>query len=417
MSPKPHIVIVGGGFAGLAAALRLEQDASRANINITLIDQNCYHCYHALLYEVATAPIDIPLERIPDLERGVCIRLKSLGNIILRRAIQVVQQRVERVDRQQQKVVLADGTSIHYDRLILALGSVSADFGIPGVYENGKTLKDLPDALRLHHDIADALQRAESGEKQRIVIGGGGVSGVELAGELAHYIRRLQKQKSLGAHMVSVHLIEAAPTLLPGMFPPLQAAAIKRLESLGVHLHLGQPLASVSSTEARLADQSIHPFSIFIWCGGLQGHPLMKTLGAPVNRKAQIEVDAVLRLPQDPKVFVLGDSASVMNVRTHLPLPQTAPVAIAEGLFAAEYILAEQAGQALPKQFQTKTFRIVFPVGGRWALTTDGRDLYSGWLAWTVRKYVDWRYYRSILSFREACQVFFRGGSVYLEND
>lgn len=412
---RKSVVILGGGFAGLAAALELEKRRGGDDFNVTLIDKNCYHLYHALLYEIATASIDITERDLMALHSGVCIRIKALQNIFLKKRINVMQDAVTAIDVPANTVWLEQGGQVMYDALIVAVGSQTNDFHIPGLLANSISLKELPDALAIHLKIDTLMRSAGKRGAVKIVIGGAGVSGVEVAGELRHYVRRLGRERKLDPQRFEVHLIEAGPTILPGMSPWTQREAMKRLQSLGVTIHVGQPITAVNEKVITLKDSTTHGYNLFVWSGGIQGHALLGTMGLPLVGKRQIGVTNELSVPGHDNIYVVGDNMFFLDATTKRPVPQVAPAAIAQGRIAANNIIARWRKNK-PRSYQPVQTGYVFPIGGRWAISTIGIQA-TGLLGWLMRKFVDLRYFLSIVSVRNAFSIWYRGGRAYLRND
>lgn len=415
---RKHIVIIGGGFAGLAAALQLEQlRQADDEYNVTLIDRNCYHLYHALLYKVATAAMDITEADLEFLQSGVCVRLKALHHILLKKNVNVIQNSVTGIDLNTQDITLADQTTVMFDYAVLALGSETNYFGIPGLAEHSLSLKDLPDALNIHLKLDRLFEQVMKEQRPvTVVVGGGGVSGVEMAGEIRHYALRLCRQHQIDPSLVKVEILEAGPGLLAGLDPWVQTTAKKRLDSLGVMMHFGSPITEVTGTMVVVKDGTTHPFDLMIWCGGIQAHHLLRQMGAAAaGNKSQLVVNDSLQLPNHAQTYAVGDGMYLLDPATQRPLPQIAPLAIAEGQRAARNIYRQLHHQP-PRPYVPEHPGFVIPIGGRWAISTLGPKV-SGRLAWVVRKYVDLQYFLSILNRSDAWKVFLRGGQVYLKND
>lgn len=414
---RKHIVILGGGFAGLAAAQELERRRqSNDDYNVTLIDKNCFHTYHALLYEVATAAMDIKEDQLEALEQGVCIRIKALNNILLRHKINVIQGSVTNIDLKAQRVDLENDSPVMYDELIIALGSEGNDFGIPGLAANSVTLKELPDALSIHLKIDQLLHRVVR-DKQAvtILIGGGGVSGVEVAGELRHYAQTLARRHGFPPHLIRVEIVEAGPKVLMGLDPWVQQTAANRLRQLGVGFHLGQPIVSVDPHYVQLKDGQRLDYNLLVWCGGIQAHHLLRQLGVQTAGKSQICVTPQLFIPGFPNTYVVGDAIFMLDPTTNRPVPQIAPLAVEQGRLAARNVWAHVTSHQL-HSYVPVHHGYVIPVGGPWAISTYGGQRLKGWPAWLVRKWVDLQYFSSLLRPLDAWKVFTMGGNVYLKN-
>lgn len=413
---RQHIVIIGSGFAGLAAALELERLRRSDNrYNVTLIDRNCYHLYHALLYEVATAAMDIRPADLAALQSGVCIRVKALAHILLKKQINAVQGTVSAIDLDRRRIELQDDSPILYDRLIIALGSEMNYFDIPGLAEHSLSLKDLPDALAIHLRLDRLLHTVLHDRRPvRVVIGGGGVSGVEVAGELKHYANYLSRRHGFDRRLINVNLLEAGPQILGGLGAWAQRQATRRLERLGVTMKLGQPIVKVDERVVHLRDGTRHEHDLLIWCGGIQAHQLLRRLPIERQGKSQAVVDEYLRLPGRPDVAVVGDGAYVVDQSTKRPCPQVAPIAVAEGRLVADNLYRSFRRQPL-RRFRPVHAGFVIPIGGLWAISTIGVRA-SGWFGWLMRKREDLNYFLSILTWPDALRVFFQGGKVYLKN-
>lgn len=416
---RKHIVIVGAGFGGLAAALELEafRKSTGLQYNVTLIDKNCYHTYHALLYEVATAGEILSEADLEAIQSGVCVRLKALGNIVLKKHINLVQAEVSNIDLPGRRIDFTGQPSLNYDQLILALGSESHDFGIPGLAEHSLVVKEIPDVLRIHQKLQALLGQCERvTEPIRIVICGAGISGVETAGELQHHILRRCRDHQHGRERIQVTLLEAGPTILPGFAAWAQTATRRRLDSLGVQIKTGQRITQVEAKRATLQDGTSVLADVFIWAGGIKAHRLVTNLGIELSGKQQVQVNEFLQLPKHPEVSVVGDAVFFVDSTTERPVPQTAPLAVAQGRLVAANIVRQLDQQSLTA-YRPKHTGYVFPVGGRWAVSSMWGIHLTGWLGWLVRKLEDLKYFMSILRLSDAWKVFWQGGRVYLKND
>ncbi len=416
---RKHIVIVGAGFGGLAAALELEafRKSTGLQYNVTLIDKNCYHTYHALLYEVATATATLTDADLEAIEGGVCVRLKALGNIVLKKRINLVQASVTKIDLASRRIDFTDQPSMNYDFMVLALGSQTHDFGIPGLSQYSLGLKELPDALRIHQRLHRLLSQCERVTGPiRIVIGGAGISGVETAGELQHYILQRCRGHRHGADRIVVTVLEAGPAILPGFAAWAQTATLRRLQTIGVQVKTGQRITRVDAKQVHLQDGTTIPADVFIWAGGIKAHQLIGQLGIETSGKQQLPVNAGLQIPTHPEVYAVGDAAYIIDPSTQRPVPQIAPLAVAQGRVAAANIVRQLERRPLTN-YRPQHLGYVFPVGGRWAVSSMWGLHLTGWLGWCVRKLEDLKYFMSILRFHDAWRVFWQGGRVYLKND
>lgn len=332
-----HLVVVGGGFAGLWATRALDDP----NIRITLIDRQNHHLFQPLLYQVATAglsapDIAAPLRHILREQRNVEVLLGDVTDIAPGR----------------REVVLADGNTLGYDMLLLATGATHAYFGNDQWAEHAPGLKTLYDALVLRRKLLLAFERAEAESDPAaraawlsFAVVGGGPTGVELAGTLAEIARHTLKNefRHIDPQQARVRLVEAGPRVLPSFPEDLTYKARKQLERLGVEVHTGTPVTHIDALGYQLGETFV-PARTVVWAAGVAASPLARTLGVPLDRAGRVLVEADLSVPGHPEIFVGGDLASVQQGGR--AVPGVAPAAKQMGKHIAKAIRARQRGQA-----------------------------------------------------------------------
>lgn len=339
MSQK-HVLILGGGFAGLECAKRMKDD----NLRVTLVDRWNHHLFQPLLYQVASgalamAEIAQPLRSILAEQKNVTTIMDDVVNIDL--AARQVQLKERRLD---------------YDFLVIALGAKTSFFGHHDWAQYTVGLKSLDDAMCIRRRVLLAFERAESSvdpaatEKLlTMVVVGGGPTGVEMAGSLAELSRRVLKEdfRHIDPTLAKVHLIEAGPKLLP-MFPGnLPEYTRERLETMGVTVHLNCPVKEVGEGYVIAGEQRIES-GIIIWGAGVEGSEVARTLaGIPLDRGGRIEVLPDLSLPGYPEVFAAGDIVSLTD-KHGVKVPGVSPAAIQMGGFIAHSIQNEPVGGGRP---------------------------------------------------------------------
>ncbi len=372
IAATPHIVIVGGGFAGLWAARAL----AHAPVAITLVDRANHHLFQPLLYQVATAglsapDIAAPLRHILRDQRNVEVRLGE----------------VARVEPDARRVVLADGDIIAYDHLLLASGATHAYFGHDDWAAHAPGLKTLDDALAIRRRLLLAFERAEAEPDPvaraawlSFAVIGGGPTGVELAGTLAeiagrtlrHEFRRIDPAKA------KVRLIEAGPRVLSAYPESLSAKARGQLERLGVEVVVGTPVSDITADGYRLGESFV-PARTVVWAAGVAASSLGTSLGVPLDRAGRVAVAPDLSVPGHPEIFVAGDLATV--TQDGRPVPGVAPAAKQMGAHVAKVIRARLAGRDAPA-FRYRDDGNLATIGRRAAIV-DLRGLhFSGFVAW-----------------------------------
>jgi NADH dehydrogenase len=329
---KPKVVILGGGFGGLAAARALYKSAE-----VTVVDRHNFQTFLPLLYQVSTAGLaaDHVAYPIRGALRKTDIKFR-MGSPIS-------------VDHKNNEVKLDSSEVLKFDHLIVALGSVSADFGIPGVNEHALGMKTVHEALTIRAEIMrrfEDLCRFEDDTKLSISVIGGGPTGVEMAGAIAELIRGpLKSDQAEAAANIQVSLIEAGPRLLPPFAPSLSERTKKDLEKLGVKVLLNAAVKAIEHRKIVLKDDSVLNSEITIWAAGVKGSDAMAQLSLPTNGN-RVAVEPTMQVKNYPNIWALGDIAGALG-KDGKPLPMVAPVAIQQGKFIAKQIARLLANKPL----------------------------------------------------------------------
>lgn len=312
-----RVVILGAGYAGVAVARRLGKALGVSGAaHITLVNAHPHHVFVTELHKVAAGTarpedVSIPVHRaVPE---GVHVEIDVVTDI----------------DPKKRLVMLESGRTLAYDRLVVALGSSPEFYNIPGLAEFSLGLSSLPTAVVINERIRDAVCMAEqAGRQAHVVIGGGGLTGVELAGELAHELMR--------GHRIT--LVELGPTLLPGQPERMAREAEHMLGQMGVTVRTGVGLKAVSSGRAVLTNDEIIAFDVLLWAGGVRGNWLVGRTFA-CDKRDRAYVDEYLRAVDYPDVYILGDAALAKVPGSGEPVPQTAQAALQQARVVAEHIV------------------------------------------------------------------------------
>ena len=376
-SGAARVVIVGGGFAGLACARRL----ARAPVRVTLVDRRNHHLFQPLLYQVATAALNPGDIAAPI--RGI-LRGQANADVVL--------GEVTAIDRERRKVVLADG-ELAWDFLVVATGANHAYFGHDEWARFAPGLKTVEDALEIRRRVLLAYERAEredDPERRRawltFVVVGGGATGVELAGALAEIGRHslVRDFRRIDSSQARIVLIEAAPRLLPPFVEMLAAKAKAQLERLGAEVRVATRVTSIDGDgvtlladgqETRLAAKTV------LWAAGVAASPLAKTLGVPLDRAGRVPVEPSLLVVGTRDLFVAGDLAALAV--DGKPVPGVAPAAIQMGRAVAANIERALRGEAL-LLFRYCDKGLLATIGRAAAVADFGRLKVSGALAWLL---------------------------------
>ncbi|WP_125611665.1 NAD(P)/FAD-dependent oxidoreductase [Specibacter cremeus] len=374
MEKSFQVIVVGGGFAGMAAVKEL----GRHGVRVLLIDQNNYHQFQPLLYQVATAQIGV--SDVTRTFRGMFHRYRSA---------KVLTARVTAVDVAAHTVTTADGDTFGAQILVLAAGAEANFFNTPGAEEHAYPLYSVTDAVRLGNDMIralDAAQRDDGGLK--IVVVGGGPTGVETAGAIAENFKYVIP-KYFSAELAaasSVHLVDMVPTVLNAFSDKSQAYTTSRLRKVGVQLKLGSGVTEVRPDSVTFADGTDLPAQIVVWAGGLKAGAVVAQSGLPQGRGGRIDVDTDLTVPGVPGVYVLGDAANMTDARG-AKLPQLGSCALQAGKWAGRNIMADlTGGTRQPFAYRDKGYMAMVGRGaavaeiGRKRIQMQGPPAFLAWL-------------------------------------
>jgi NADH dehydrogenase len=333
----PHVVIVGGGFAGVGCAHAL----SDAHVPVTLLDRNNYHQFQPLLYQVATAqlaPSDVatPLRTLFRNQPDVTVKEADVAS----------------VDTSTRTVTTTDGLTYTGDYLVLAMGSQPNFYRTPGAAEHSLPLYSLLDAERLRSRILEVFDAADRDPRLidqgalTFVIVGGGATGVEIAGALADFINHVlpEEYHDLAVHETRVHLVDHGNALLAPFSESAHEYAAKVLQRSGVRLRMGTAVEEITSSSVRLGDGSVISTRCVVWAGGLKAAALAAQAGLVQGRGGRLTVEPDLSVEDQPNVFVLGDVANLVGPDGTV-YPQLGSVALQQGQGAAKNILADIAGK------------------------------------------------------------------------
>lgn len=403
-SKVKQIVILGGGFAGLWAA---KEFAKKDGYQVTVIDRNNYHLFQPLLYQVASAGLEP--EQISYPLRGT---FRKMLNVEFRMA------EVTGLDLEK-KVLLSDVGPIHYDGLIIALGSVTSYFGVPGAEEFAFSLKSAEDAIDIRNHILSCFEYAQHEPDPAIreqlltfVIVGAGPTGVEYAGALSELVHTSLHRdfRELEKNDVKIMLIEGEAGPLNGYPVKLRLYAKERLEHLGIHGKYKQHVVQVEADKVTLKSGDVIPTRTVLWTAGIRGNKVAEKMGTPLGHANRIITTPELNLADHPEVFVAGDLALPMDGDNPLSGPTVAPNAIQQGKLAAENLMKFFKDRKL-KPFSYFDKGSLATIGRSSAVVYLGKLKITGFFAWVTWLIIHLLY---LIGFRNRLIVFINWGFEYL---
>jgi NADH dehydrogenase len=365
-STRPRVVILGAGFGGLGAAKELAKKA-----DVTVVDRHNFQTFLPLLYQVSTAGLaaDHVVHPVRGALRGTGIKFR-MGSPIS-------------VDHKNKTVKLDSSEVLEFDHLVVALGSATADFGVPGVTEHGLGMKSVNEAIAIRAEVMrrfEDLCRFEDETRLSIAVVGGGPTGVEMAGALAELKRGpLKNDMAHAASHMDIYLIEAGPRILPMFSEKLSARAESDLHKLGVFVRTNTAVREIQSRKIILKEGEPIPAEVTVWAAGVKGEPTAGLLNLPIVG-SRIDTDENLEVNHYPNIWAIGDINGSKNADGRF-YPMVAPVAMQQGKWVAQQILRKAAGQPL-KPFKYRDKGSMATIGRHKAVVQVGNFKMSGPLAW-----------------------------------
>lgn len=369
-SDKLKILVVGGGFGGIKTALELAKDE---RCSITLLSDHSHFRYYPALYHAATG----------GKLAGSRIRLSNfLGDA----QVTFVRATAKKIDGDKQQVITQDGQKFAYDKLVLALGSVTNYFGIKGLPEYSFGIKSPEEVEKFKQHIHG--QFIENGcPDLNYVIVGGGPTGIELAGALPSYLKEVMKKHKVKECKLSIKLVEVAPRLLPRSPKKISDAVYRRLKNLGVDIMLGSAVEGQTADMLMVSGKPLMSHTV-IWTAGVSNNPFFKENDFKLTDRGKVEVDDYLQADQD--IFVIGDNANTL-------FSGMAQTALYDGEFVAKNI-KRQMSAAMPEAYVPKKPITVIPVGPRWAAVEWGMHCFTGFTGWVLRALADFVAFNDLTS-------------------
>lgn len=366
---KPKVVILGAGFGGLTAARALDKFA-----HVTLIDRHNFQTFLPLLYQVSTAGLAADHVAYPI--RGALRKT----NVEFRMATP------KEIKSESNELVLSSGEIIHFDHLVLAMGSTTADFGIPGVNQFALGMKTVGEAMVIRSKVMrkyESMCIPGNSENFEIAIVGGGPTGVEMAGAFAELVRGpLHSDYADAAKRIKVKIIEAGPHLVPSFSTSLSDRTSDDLKKLGVTVLVNTAVKEVQADSIMTTNGEKIPADVTVWAAGVKGVDEMNLLNLPVT-KGRLEVLPTLQIAGYQNIWAIGDIAGVLD-ENNKPLPMIAPVAMQQGRFIAMQIKAINTSKLLEK-FKYKDKGSMATIGRHKAIVEVKGLKIAGpiaWLAW-----------------------------------
>jgi NADH dehydrogenase len=407
------IVIVGAGYGGIITALNLTKKFGQSgSVLITLIDRHDYQLFASNLYEVATA--DEEMTTMGQLRKSIALPFEE---IFKNTNIKIIKAEVTEVNSDR-KTVTAGIKKFEYDYLVLGIGSTSDYFNIEGAEKFSLPLKTLKDALNIRNQIEFALQRHRQDINKkniRIVVAGGGYTGLEFAAELPGLLDILSWKNQYPRKKIEVTVVEAQNALLPGFSGRMSADAYARLQDLKVRVLLSNPIFRVEEHFVELSTGEKMEYDVLVWTTGVKASAVRFTVPFNTDKKGRIITNQFLQSDKHENIFVLGDGACVINADGK-PAPPSAQDAIKQGEYLG-YALPLILQNKKPAPYRGKKHGYVVAMGGKWAIVNYGGFYFSGFWAYGFCQLVHFNYFRKVAGWWNAFKYIVFQLEMYSRND
>jgi NADH:quinone reductase (non-electrogenic) len=391
--PK-HIVVIGGGFAGIAAILKLRRHLDGIPVKITLIDKNTFHLFTPSLYEVATSE---------EPRKNVAIPFSK----IFFRGIEMVHTAVKTIDATTNTIIFNNKETLTYDYLIIAAGSQPAYMGIPGLEKYSTGFKTIQDALEIKKKIKNlCCKDGKCNRKVQCVIGGGGFAGTELAAELLTYKDRIAVQNGLDKNCLQLTIIQGSDHLLKELDPKVSRIAEKRLDEPNVSFAFGGHIKEVTKDKVLTDNGKSYPYEILIWTGGVIPSSLAQQSSLPVTHRGGLIVNNFMQVKGFETIFAAGDVAAYVDPFTGRPAPNVAQIAEEQGAIAGENVANLIKNNGI-KPYRFRHWGYVVPLKGYYGVAELVYHIrLVGFTGWILQQLVLLRYLLGIMSLVRAFERF-----------
>lgn len=418
-----NILVLGAGFGGVSAALKLEKKLkNNRDFKITLIDRNNFHLFTPSLYEVATIYGLIEDNFAQYLRGSVAI---PMGEILKNKKIDFVQTEIKEVNLKEKFVTTGGDKKLNFDYLVIALGGETEFYGIPGVSEYAFNFKSIDDAIAIFKKIEDVYEKYQKERKNglvKVAIIGGGFTGVELSAELACCVENIIEACKLDKKCTQIHLFEAGPSILPAINEKQRKVIEKRLKKLGVIVNPNSQVLEVGPNFIKLRDRGeVANLDLIIWAGGVRGSRLLENLELKMTKKGTIEINEFLQTKNsddsiNEKVFAIGDSITFLDTKTQKPIPAMAYIAHDQADIASQNVIRSIKKREL-RPYQPFYDVWVAPAGGKWAYFYYKGLGVAGFWGYLLRQLIDLRYFLKVLPLNRALTLFFKDLVMFTRND
>lgn len=409
-----HIVVIGAGFGGIRTAFELEKKfKSDPDVVISVIDKNDYQLFQPSLYEVATAEEE--LTETLALKRSITVKLTD---IFSSKKIHLVRGSVTFIDAQAKKIFIDGDRTINYDYLVMATGSSTDYFGVPGAEQYSFPLKNLKDALLIRNEISFTIQRHRMDVNKkniRIIVAGGGYTGCEFVAELGNMLEILSWKNGYPKEKIDLVILEATSQLIPGLNERLSQDTYDRLTALGIRVQLSCLITKVENGFIQLDSGEKEAFDMLIWTAGVKAMQIPFKEPLATDKKNRLNTKTCLQVLDHQNIFALGDCACIYN-QAGRPVPATAQNAIHQARYIAGAVYESMQGRT-PKPYQTKNHGFIVTLGGKWAILKQGNWYLTGLFGYLARLSVDYRYFASIIGYKKALKIIILQTDLYSRND